>query len=337
MTSGAHPRSSRHRPIPWHFAELMLAGAETRGAACERILRRVGLTSSPPPPFLSVAEFAALLRQITRVTGDEFWGLASEPLPLGAFEALCRSAARARTLNGALRAGARALRLTLRDVLVRLTRDADAAFITIAPRQAWPPASESALLFLIYGLACWLVGRPLPIEGVELRGGPSPHDGALTRYYRAPLSHGCRRARLRMPALVLDWPVVIDARGLDTFISTAPLGLVVRYRDPLSMAERLRGLLQRSLARPPNLQAAAKVLSVTPQTLHRRLAAEGLTFQGLKDEVRRDLALELLSDRRKSLQEIALTLGFSEHSSFHRAFRRWTGLSPGVFRPPQAD
>ena len=337
MITEAQLRGSRRRPIPWGFAELMLTGAVRRGADPGRILQRVGLTASPPPAFLSEAEFASLLRCISRVTGDEFWGLASEPLPLGGFEAICRSAARARTLDAALRSASRVLRLLLRDVVVRLSREADSAVVTISPRPAWPATSESALIFLIYGLGCWLVGNPLPVQGVDVRGGPSPHDAALTRYYRAPLNYDRPRTRLLMPADVLELPIAIDARRLETFITTAPLGLVVRYRDPLSMAERLRGVLQRRPGGPSDLQTTARSLAVTPQTLHRRLAAEGFTFQGLRDEVRRDLAIELLADARKSLDEIALMLGFAEHSSFHRAFRRWTGMSPGVFRPSRPD
>ncbi len=325
--------ASHRRPIPWGYAALMLSGAERRGADTGLILRRVGLAMGNPPSFLSEDEFTRLLRRITRVTRDELWGLASEPIPFGTFEAVCRSAARAGTLEDALKASSRTLRLALKEVVVRTYRDDATAFITIVSRHSCPPTLESALIFLIYGFVCWLAGIPLPLERVELRDGPSPRNASLTRYYRAPLEYNLPRTRLLFSTEILGRPVVINGQRLETFIRSAPLGLIVRYRDPLSLSERLRGLLQRNLAGMLDLSAAAEALSVSPQTLRRKLAAEGTTYRELKDEIRRDLAIEFLADRRKSMDDIALKLGFAEHSSFHRAFRRWTGMSPGVFRP----
>ena len=52
----------------------------------------------------------------------------------------------------------------------------------------------------------------------------------------------------------------------------------------------------------------------------------------MKDEIRRDLAIESLSLGEESVSELATRLGFSEPSAFHRAFRRWTGQAPGVYR-----
>jgi AraC-like DNA-binding protein len=75
------------------------------------------------------------------------------------------------------------------------------------------------------------------------------------------------------------------------------------------------------------------MLAVSQQTLRRRLIEEeNCGFQEIKDKLRHDVAAHLLTKSRLTLEEIALSLGFSELSTFHRAFRRWTGLSPGEFR-----
>ena len=59
---------------------------------------------------------------------------------------------------------------------------------------------------------------------------------------------------------------------------------------------------------------------------------EGESYRKILDDLRRDLAIELLSDSGKNLAEIADTLGFSETSAFHRAFKKWTGTRPGEYR-----
>lgn len=332
MTGGARVKAGT-RTIAWNYAEIMLAGAQGRGADPLAILKRVGVPADRPPEMLSEVDFSRLLRLITRLTRDEFWGLAPQPLPLGSFEALCRAAAREVTLGAALKAAARVLRIAFGYKVVHFSRDEGAWLITVLPARKWHATSEDALLFLIYGLGSWLAGKPLPLLSVDLAHGPVRHAETLSRYYSAPWRHHKNFTRLRLPEQAMALPVLMEERRLQSFLRGAPLGLVVRYRDPLSLAERVRAYLRRNLSFDVTLPTVADALAVSPQTLHRKLSSEGASYQTLKDETRRDLAIDLLGDRRRSLEEIALILGFAEHSSFHRAFRRWTGLSPGTFRP----
>lgn len=77
-----------------------------------------------------------------------------------------------------------------------------------------------------------------------------------------------------------------------------------------------------------SLAALARAHHLSARSLQRRLADQGMTFQGLLDETRRHLAEAYLRDERLDLAEIALLLGYSEQSAFTRAFRTWTGLPP---------
>ena len=78
--------------------------------------------------------------------------------------------------------------------------------------------------------------------------------------------------------------------------------------------------------------AVAAQLGMTPRTLQRRLADEGTTFAALSDEVRCQCAERYLGDGQLPISEIAFLLGFTDPSNFHKAFRRWTGTTPGAFR-----
>jgi AraC-like DNA-binding protein len=95
----------------------------------------------------------------------------------------------------------------------------------------------------------------------------------------------------------------------------------------------LRRLL-RSLVMTPScsIETAARRMSMHSRTLKRRLAASGSTFSRVCDEVRFDTACKLLESTRLSAGEVASILGFSEPSSFTRAFQRWTGMSPTKWR-----
>jgi AraC-like DNA-binding protein len=72
------------------------------------------------------------------------------------------------------------------------------------------------------------------------------------------------------------------------------------------------------------------------RTLRRHLVAEGTSFQELRDEVREQLAVELLGDLGLSVTEVARRLGYAETSAFSHAFKRWRGVSPRTFQQQRA-
>src|SRR3546814_11840424 len=95
----------------------------------------------------------------------------------------------------------------------------------------------------------------------------------------------------------------------------------------------LKAVLSRNLANGRvALADSASALELTPRTLQRRLDAFGQSYQRVLDAVRRHAAENLLRDPHVSLTQIAFLLGYTEQSTFHNAFRRWTQLSPGVYR-----
>jgi AraC-like DNA-binding protein len=85
-------------------------------------------------------------------------------------------------------------------------------------------------------------------------------------------------------------------------------------------------------AGPVRIDAVARALGCSRQTLYRRLKAEGLTFARLLDGLRRRLALRFVREQGLPVKEAAWRLGFSDPAAFSRAFKRWTGTSPGAAR-----
>ena len=82
--------------------------------------------------------------------------------------------------------------------------------------------------------------------------------------------------------------------------------------------------------------ATASALHVSTRTLHRQLREEGASFQGLKDAVRREQAVDQLYRTTRPIKQIALAIGFRSEKSFARAFKAWTGDSPDEFRRSRA-
>jgi AraC-like DNA-binding protein len=100
-----------------------------------------------------------------------------------------------------------------------------------------------------------------------------------------------------------------------------------------TLGERIKDLvLCRVLEAKPSLGDAAREVGMTPRALRRRLEAEGTSFAAVVDEARAELARRILGESTTTIQEAAYRLGFAEVSSFHRAFRRWTGMTPAAYR-----
>jgi AraC-like DNA-binding protein len=93
-----------------------------------------------------------------------------------------------------------------------------------------------------------------------------------------------------------------------------------------------RVLASRLTRRPVDIGGVARTLATTPRTLQRRLTSEGVSFQELVDEARRDTAARLLRESTLSIGEVAYLVGYSEPAPFHRAFKRWFGATPQDFR-----
>ena len=106
-----------------------------------------------------------------------------------------------------------------------------------------------------------------------------------------------------------------------------------RAAGPSSVLDEVRRKVEEQLlSGVPSAQMVATQLGMSPRTLQRRLEAEGTTFSALVDSTRRGRALQLLAEPGLTAQEVAFALGYSEPRAFHRAFRRWTGMSPGEYR-----
>jgi AraC-like DNA-binding protein len=108
--------------------------------------------------------------------------------------------------------------------------------------------------------------------------------------------------------------------------------LVDEARVNDEVVSQLYALLVRSVRRFPTAPEACRMLGLSERTLYRRLAAQGLTFGQMVDQVREQRAAYLLDNTRMSVEAVAEALGFAETASFSRAFKRWKGLSPLHFR-----
>ena len=163
---------------------------------------------------------------------------------------------------------------------------------------------------------------------------PRPADvTAHEALFRSPLVFAHGRNELELDGETLRLPQRAADPWLRELVEGHARALLARLDAPSPLARRVVEALGLAVQRgEADLSSVARALATTERTLQRQLASEGLRFRALVDDVRRELATRYLADRRHSLAQIALLLGFSEQAAFQRAFVRWTGVTPGQFR-----
>jgi AraC-like DNA-binding protein len=154
--------------------------------------------------------------------------------------------------------------------------------------------------------------------------------------YSTNLQFDAPHTAIVFDASYLELPIVQNERTVKEFLRLAPENILVKYKNGSSLGARIRRRLRQSLPGDlPEFEALAAEMSMTAATLRRRLHEDGTSYQSIKDQLRRDIAISHLSHSKRSTLDIGLELGFSERSAFHRAFKKWTGASPGEFRRRQ--
>ncbi|WP_095144052.1 MULTISPECIES: AraC family transcriptional regulator [unclassified Pseudomonas] len=331
----------RERTIASHFARAATDGARRVGYDCSSLLHRLGISAElldEPRARIAPEQFTALLQGLWLALDDEYLGLARRPSKRGTFAMMCHALIHCRNLEKALERGLLFYSLFPDAPSLTLSREGDWVRLSLDDSQLLDPDHflTESLLVIWHRLGSWLIGQRIRLEQACFSYPKPGHGAEYDLLFPCPLAFDAEHSGLLFHSRYLSMPLLQDERTLKHFLEHSPADLLSRPDDGDSLSSQLRRLLSRDSARWPDLEAVAAHLHISPQTLRRHLREEGSSFQELKDQLRRDIAIYHLSRADLSLQQIAEQLGFSEPSAFHRAFKKWTGLTPGAYRAQES-
>jgi AraC-like DNA-binding protein len=270
---------------------------------------------------------------------DEALGWFSRRLPWGSYGMLCRASLTSPTLGVALKRWCRHHRLLTGDVDLSLDQEGPVATLSVTEHRRLGELRELCLVTLLkytHGYACWAVDSRIPLSAVTFPFETPLHASAYPHIFPGPSSFGAARATFSFDAQYLSLPLRRDERDMQVMLERALAFTVFQYRRDRLLVQRVRELLLRRAGEVRTAGDAARLLHVSVRTLHRQIREEGSSLQALKDEARRDQAVELLSRGQRTVKQVASAVGFRNEKSFARAFRGWTGSSPAGFRKGSA-
>jgi AraC-like DNA-binding protein len=327
---------------PMAFARAIAAAYRRRGTSPEEALRLAQITPTQLQKTdgrMTARQMEALSTAAMQELDDESLGAFSRRLPWGSYGMLARASLTAPDLGTALKRWCRHHGLLTSDITLELASTGAAAAITLEERIPLPAAlRELSIAFVlrnIHGLACWYIDSRIPLQGAHFPFGPPRHAQAYAHMFPGgPLHFGeAAQAQIRFDAQYLQLPLRRDEKALTQLLRHRALNItVLQYRRDRLLVPQVRQALAAHPDRGHSAESIAAQLNVSARTLHRQLKEEGASLQQLKDEVRRECAMDLLNRSTKPVKQVAAAAGFRNEKSFIRAFRHWTGRTPAEFR-----
>ncbi|WIE48440.1 AraC family transcriptional regulator [Pseudomonas sp. GM17] len=331
-------------PTPVVFASIfvssLLAAARERGYEIEGFLRDAGIDPQQPQDLehhVTVDQYVTLLRKTIKGLDDEGVALFSRKLRRGSFLLMMRSALTGNTLAAALHEFTHTLRLLQDDLNPLLVDDGrhlrvELHFISEQVRSR--QFAHVLLLRLLWRVMAWLEGGNLRPVGIDLAFAQSESIGSYRKLFPTVLRFGMPCSTICFDSVALQAPVRRDSSHLDDYLDKALLDLLVPA-IPTRVSDRVRAYLREERARHsiwPDLEQTSTALHCSASSLQRHLSQEGSSFQNIRESLRRDWATYRLKTSTLSTPALAEELGFADSASFQRAFKRWTGLTPGQVR-----
>jgi AraC-like DNA-binding protein len=322
------------------FLRVVVEAAERAGVTREQLFAGTDID----PTGLARAdhrfelhEVAVIQERALDLTRDEALGLhMAEQATEASFALIAHLVLHAPSLREALAVGMQFQRLAIDDAQLTLRETGAVATLQYQFARATERSDRMHVEFITIGLARMvrMLAGPAGVMRSAMFEHPRPaHHSEYTRLFGGVERFAQRATALEFERALLDRPQIHQHPELYMVLRTEAEHALERVTAGLRLSDSVRQyLLSRPPSKIPDLATAARDLGVSARSLRRRLAADATSYGTLVRATLEASAGHLLRDPTRSIQETAHALGFSDARTFHRAFKRWTGMTPKQYR-----
>ena len=327
------------------LSRLAIARLKNAGVPVAPLLRRVGLTPeliADPEQRLSVRSQIKLLDEAAIALNDDCLGFTlardHDPRKIGLLYYVMASS---QTLGDGLKRVARYSQITNEALVVRY-REGNRLIISLSysgvPRHSDRHQIELRI-FAVLRICRVLTGQNLVPQHFSIAHHRSGGTSEMARFVGTNVQFGADTDELILNIGARELPLIHSDNYLNDLLSKyCEAALAHRIGDLSELRTRVENAISSLLPHGRVIvEDIARSLGMSKRTLARKLSDEGLNFTKILDQLRRDLAVRYLGDRKLHISKIAWLLGFNELSAFTHTFKRWTGKTPSQMRTTAAS
>lgn len=327
--------------LPAAYALLLLDVATRWGIGEDELLRPHGLDRqalTSPTLRIPLETVNEIYRQALALTGEPalpfYVGM---QMKLSSHGFIGFAAMTADTVAQALELAERFISLRIMGFTLRLARDGELAHLYLETDLDLQPLRDGVVASLMIGLgqmAQVITGETLfGVADIDIPENPRFEDFSYILPAQIHFKRPCNR--ISFDARYLDLPLIMaDSASMQLAVAQCERELVASGMIN-RFVRQVRHLIHEEGVGFRSVEAVADALHMSERTLKRQLAQEGTTFSDILEDIRRQMAMRLLDANGKSTERIAEDLGYSDVANFNRAFKRWTGTTPGQYRKAQ--
>ena len=321
------------------FVRVLLAKVTLNQLFIDDLLRSCRIPKhllSEPNARVTLVQYVELMNGLTEATQDELIGHGISPLPLGSMSLLTHWIVGAKNLDEAAQRITRFYQVLGQGQPINSYREGELIFFEteLAAHAEHADFFVAELCFSnIHRLLSWLAMEIIQVDHVEFQWErPEYAQDYRLMFYGAPCLFDQGQTRIGFSQAILERPVHQNLPNLEKFLENPNFEILVLDFKAENLASRVAARIRERLHAMPSLPELAEEFGIKPYTLQRSLAKEGITYLAIKNQVKRDAAIEMLVSTDLSIEEISSQLGFSETSPFTRTFKDWTGIPPSAYR-----
>lgn len=279
-------------------------------------------------------QVARLFKTVQETLNDEFMGFTQTHCKVGLFATMAELVSHCSTLGELLDKAINFYNLVSNDIPMKLSRSQGNAVLSFQLTQPHlDPEHFMAEFWLViwHRFPSWYIGQPIRLQETHFTFSSPQHRDELQIMFPSQLHFNRSANRLIFDAQYLDKPLVRSDQELETYVQNAPADVMTIPGSDSTLEAKIERIIgqrhpDRLIFAP--IHQLAEELGISSQTLHRRLKESATSYQKIKDNLRREVAIQKLVNERLSVEQVADIVGFTESRSFTRAFKHWTGLTP---------
>lgn len=322
-------------------AQWLIRQAKGNGLSTERLLVDTGLDRDwihRKNATISYNQYCKLIQNTLDESGDPGIGLKfGRQINITEFGFFGYAIMSCQTMAEAFRVGHRFWELGGQLLNISITQDDQYLTLTFYP--ASPLVKDRILIYAVeedisttVAGATFIANQPMPVEKIDLSYSAPGHMDLYRKEFNCPVFFDQPENRICIKSSFLDLPIPTANAEVTNLVKRQCEELLLNLQRSDEFVEEVRRVLINSLGHFPNSGEMAKELGLSTSSFYRQLKNKDTSFQKILDEVRTEIAMKYLAKTNLTIDQISDLIGFSETTTFRRAFKKWTGQTASEFR-----